>query len=178
MSNKTVPNLMSKLFASKFWPSFFPLHGRLWTGPGQQESGEVQEPHASICFSLGSNTSHKTNVLPQKLSFSQPVNSKDLLKKILHSIENYSETWSPATFSPLLCLSTTCPHYGTNLNALQKKQERGEWEKWDRDLDRKQKNGDLNQPASAANDFHEFLPLCDTDEKRLLFLWDTKNVRF
>lgn len=178
MSNKTVPNLMTKLFASKFWPSFFPLHGRLWIGPGQQESGEVQEPHASICFSLGSNTSHKTNVLPQKLFFSQPVNSKDLLKKILHSLEDYSETWSPATFSPC-CASALCAHsMALNLNALQKKRERGEWEKRDRDLDRKQKNGDLSQPASAANDFHEFLSLCDTDEKRLLFLWDTKNVRF
>lgn len=125
MSNKTVPNLMSKLFASKFWPSFFPLHGRLWTGPGQQESGEVQEPHASICFSLGSNTSHKTNVLPQKLSFSQPINSKDLLKKILHSREDDSETWSPATFSPLLCLSTMCPQYGTKFECLAKEAGQG-----------------------------------------------------
>lgn len=79
---------------------------------------EIQGPHSSISFSLGSNTSHKTNVLPQKHFISSTCEVLNTSQE--KSPQPRSETWSPTTSSPLLCLSTMCPQYGTKFECLAK----------------------------------------------------------
>lgn len=129
MSKKTVPNLTFKLYVSKFWPFFSPVLGRLGTRPGQQDS--KGNSRASLPSASPWDQTLVTKQMCCLKSFF-PLSTWKVLKtckKSLHSLEDNIETWSPTTFSPLLCLSTLCPQYGTKFECLVK--EAGETEKWD-----------------------------------------------